>query len=202
MTEWVELGELHLDKALYDFVTDEAIPGTGVEPVAFWSAFTSILKELTPRNRALLAKRDDLQADIDRWHEAHQGELFDPATYKAFLFEIGYLVPEGEAFSATTANVDLEFSTIAGPQLVVPITNARYALNAANARFGSLYDALYGTDALPPGPPSSGGYDPVRGAAVIAYGRAFLDECAPLLHGSHAKSVSYTHLTLPTTPYV
>jgi len=191
MTEWVELGELQVDRALYEFVTEEAMPGTGVEPDAFWSAFASILNELTPRNRALLAKRDELQAKIDGWHEAHRGELFDQAAYKAFLLEIGYLLAEGGAFSAVTANVDPEFSTVAGPQLVVPVTNARYALNAANARFGSLYDALYGTDALPPGPPSGGGFDPVRGAAVIAFGRAFLDENMPLSDGSHTDSLKY-----------
>ncbi|MEZ5930364.1 MAG: malate synthase G [Alphaproteobacteria bacterium] len=191
MTEWVELNELQVDRALYDFVNDEAIPGTGIEPVAFWRSFASILKDLTPRNRELLATRDTLQAKIDAWHEAHQGELFDQAAYKGFLKAIGYLVPEGEAFQASTAGVDPEFAEVAGPQLVVPVTNARYALNAANARWGSLYDALYGTDAIPPGPPAGGGYDPVRGAAVIAFGRAFLDESMPLAHGSHTESTGY-----------
>ena len=169
MTEWVELNELQVDRALYDFVNDEAIPGTGIEPVAFWRAFSSILKGLTPRNRELLAKRDELQAKIDGWYQEREGELFDQVAHKEFLKEIGYLVPEGEAFQASTENVDPEFSEVAGPQLVVPVTNARYALNAANARWGSLYDALYGTDAIPPGPPTNGGFDPVRGSAVIAF---------------------------------
>ncbi|NJO38035.1 MAG: malate synthase G, partial [Rhizobiales bacterium] len=191
MTEWVELGELQVDRALYDFVNDEAIPGTGIEPVAFWRSFASILKELTPRNRELLDERDALQARIDRWHEAHQGALFDHAAYKEFLKEIGYLLPEGEDFHASTANVDPEFAEVAGPQLVVPVTNARYLLNAANARWGSLYDALYGTDAIPPGPPAGSGYDPVRGSAVIAFGRAFLDEAMPLAHGAHTESTGY-----------
>ena len=166
MTEWVEFGEFQVDKTLYDFVNDEAIPGTGIEPAAFWSAFADILEALTPQNRELLARRDDLQAMIDAWHADHRGDHFDSAAYKNFLKEIGYLVPEGEPFSATTANVDPEFSEVAGPQLVVPVTNARYALNAANARWGSLYDALYGTDALLPDAPATGGYDPLRGAAV------------------------------------
>ncbi|MGI9487625.1 MAG: malate synthase G [Geminicoccaceae bacterium] len=191
MTEWVELGELQIDKTLYAFINEETLPGTGIEAEAFWSDFANILKDFTPRNRELLAKRDALQAQIDSWHEAHKSQVFDHAAYKAFLEEIGYLLPEGEDFSATTDNVDREFAEVAGPQLVVPVTNARYALNAANARWGSLYDALYGTDALPGGPPDGGGYDPVRGSAVIAYGRAFLDETFPLEHGSHTESCGY-----------
>ena len=191
MTKWVEVDGLQIDKTLYDFIKDEAIPGTGIEIETFWSAFADILKDFTPRNQALLAKRDELQAKIDSWHETHKGGPFDQAAYKAFLEEAGYLLPEGDDFSATTANVDPEFSDIAGPQLVVPVTNARYALNAANARWGSLYDALYGTDAIPPGPPVGGGYDPVRGRAVIAFGRAFLDESVPLANGSHADAVGY-----------
>ena len=191
MTEWVELNQLQIDKTLYDFVNDEALPDTGIEPRAFWSGFADILQDLTPKNQALLAKRDALQMAIDGWHEQRRGQVFDHAAYKAFLEEIGYLLPEGEDFLATTENVDPEFSTVAGPQLVVPVTNARYALNAANARWGSLYDALYGTDALPPGPPAGSGYDPVRGSAVIAYGRAFLDETFPLEHGLHTDSRDY-----------
>ncbi|MDH3660551.1 MAG: malate synthase G [Alphaproteobacteria bacterium] len=191
MTEWVLEGDLEIAKPLYDFVNEEALPGTGVDQETFWSAFAGILEDFTPRNRELLAKRDALQAKIDAWHEAHRGALFDQAAYNAFLQEIGYLLPEGAAFQATTANVDPEFSEVAGPQLVVPVTNARYALNAANARWGSLYDALYGTDAIPPGPPAGGGYDPQRGAAVIAFGRAFLDESMPLQAGSHADALSY-----------
>ena len=191
MSEWVERDELQVDKVLYDFVNDEALPGTGIEPQAFWSEFASILQDLTPKNKALLAERDALQTAIDGWHQQHKGQVFDPVAYKAFLEEIGYLLPEGEDFLAATENVDPEFADVAGPQLVVPVTNARYALNAANARFGSLYDALYGTDALPPGPPAGSGYDPVRGSAVIAYGRAFLDETFPLEHGSHTESCGY-----------
>ena len=195
MTEWVEQGELEVAKSLYDFVNDEALPETGVDPETFWSEFADILRDLTPKNQALLEKRDELQAKIDAWHEAQRGQVFDHAAYKAFLEDIGYLRPEGEDFSATTSGVDPEFATVAGPQLVVPVTNARYALNAANARFGSLYDALYGTDALPGNPPSGGGYDPVRGSAVIAYGRDVLDKTFPLDTGtqsqSHRDSVDY-----------
>ena len=191
MTEWVENDGLQIDKTLFDFVKDEAIPGTGIDVEAFWSAFADILKDFTPRNRALLAKRDNLQARIDAWHETHKGELFDQAAYKAFLEEIGYLLPEGDGFSATTANVDPEFSDIAGPQLVVPVTNARYALNAANARWGSLYDALYGTDALLPDQPAGGGYDPQRGAVVVERARQFLDEHFPLADGTHLEAAGY-----------
>ncbi|MGI9499815.1 MAG: malate synthase G [Geminicoccaceae bacterium] len=190
MTDWVEDGDLAVAKVLYDFVNDEALPGTDIEPSTFWSEFAAIVRDLTPKNQALLVKRDDLQAKIDAWHETHKGQVFDHIAYKAFLEKIGYLLPEGEDFSATTEGVDPEFSTVAGPQLVVPVTNARYALNAANARWGSLYDALYGTDALP-GPIAGGGYDPVRGSAVIAYGRDFLDKAFPLDSGSHRRSVNY-----------
>ena len=193
MTDWVKTCELDIAAPLYDFINDEALPGTGIEPAAFWSGFSAILNDFTPRNAELLATRDNLQARIDAWHEAHRGEDFDRDAQKKFLQEIGYLLPEGEDFSATTAKVDPEISTIAGPQLVVPVTNARYALNAANARWGSLYDALYGTDALPGGPPEGGGFDPVRGSAVIAYGREFLDKTFPLDDGSqsHRFSVGY-----------
>ncbi|MGI9418395.1 MAG: malate synthase G [Geminicoccaceae bacterium] len=191
MTEWIEQGELQIDKTLYDFVNEEALPGSGIEADGFWSAFAGILRDFTPANRDLLAKRDALQAKIDGWHQAHRGAVFDQTAYKAFLEEIGYLVPEGEAFSATTANVDPEFAEVAGPQLVVPVTNARYALNAANARWGSLYDALYGTDALFSDPPAGGGYDPSRGAAVVERGRQFLDETFPLEGGTHLDAVGY-----------
>jgi malate synthase len=149
MTQRIEAGGLRVAKPLYDFVKDEALPGTGVDVERFWSALADIIHELAPRNRALLATRDELQARIDAWHLEQRGQRIAPAAYKAFLIEIGYLLPEGEDFTAGTANIDPEISTIAGPQLVVPVTNARYALNAANARWGSLYDALYGTDALP-----------------------------------------------------
>jgi malate synthase len=178
---------------LYDFVNDEAMPGTGVEAGQFWSALDAIVHDLGPRNRELLARRDDLQAKIDGWHRERRGQLFDPPAYKDFLREIGYLLPEGEDFSARTANADPEISTIAGPQLVVPVTNARYALNAANARWGSLYDALYGTDAISEdgGAGRGGAYNPVRGARVIAFVRDFLDETVPLAEGSHRDATGY-----------
>ena len=170
---------LTIDKGLYDFITDEAMPGTGLEAKDFWPAFSKIVHELGPKNRSLLAKRDDLQAKLDAWYREHREDGYEMPEYEAFLKEIGYLVPEGEAFSVTTENVDPEIGEVAGPQLVVPIMNARFALNAANARWGSLYDALYGTDALGD-LPQGGGYDPERGARVIAWARNFLNENVPL----------------------
>jgi len=148
MTGRVSAGGLQVARELHDFIETEALPGTGIGAAAFWDGFGRIAAEFAPRNRTLLARRDALQARIDAWHKARAGQPHDPAAYKEFLSEIGYLVPEGPDFSIDTANVDAEFSTIAGPQLVVPVMNARYALNAANARWGSLYDALYGTDAM------------------------------------------------------
>ncbi len=193
MTERVQVGGLQVAKVLYDFVNNEAIPGTGIEVEAFWTGASGVIHDLAPKNRALLAKRDELQAKIDAWHQARAGQSHDAATYKAFLQEIGYLLPEAEDFQATTQNVDEEIASMAGPQLVVPIMNARFALNAANARWGSLYDALYGTDAISEeGGASKGpGYNEVRGAKVIAYARAFLDQAAPLETGSHAESTGY-----------
>ncbi|MCL7462418.1 malate synthase G [Pseudomonas sp. NW5] len=193
MTERVQVGGLQVAKALYDFVSNEAIPGTGVSAEAFWSGADAVIHDLAPKNRALLAKRDDLQAKIDAWHQARAGQAHDAVSYKAFLQEIGYLLPEPEDFQATTENVDDEIARMAGPQLVVPVMNARFALNAANARWGSLYDALYGTDAIPEtdGAEKGAGYNPVRGAKVITFARAFLDEAAPLAGASHTDATGY-----------
>ena len=193
MTERVQVGGLQVAKVLYDFVNNEAIPGTGVDAAAFWAGADSVIHDLAPKNRALLAKRDELQAKIDAWHQARAGQAHDAVAYKAFLQEIGYLLPEAEDFQATTENVDEEIARMAGPQLVVPIMNARFALNAANARWGSLYDALYGTDAISEadGATKGPGYNEIRGNKVIAYARNFLNEAAPLETGSHVDSTGY-----------
>ena len=184
MTKYVRHGGLDVAAVLDDFVAREALPGLSLTPEAFWSAFEAILTDLVPNNRALLNRRDDLQETIDAWHLARKGKIFEPAEYKAFLQEIGYLLPPGPDFTIETGHVDPEIATIAGPQLVVPITNARYALNAANARWGSLYDALYGTDAIPGREAAKPGYDPARGEQVIAWARNFLDGSVPLANGS------------------
>ncbi len=193
MTERVEVGGLQVAKELYDFAVKEALPGTGVDAAAFWDGLGAIVHDLAPRNAALLAKREKIQEEIDAWHKANPGPIGDLDAYKTFLKEIGYLVEEGPDFKVDTANVDPEISSIAGPQLVVPVMNARYALNAANARWGSLYDALYGTDAISEegGAEKSGGYNPARGDKVIAWARRFLDESAPLASGSHADATGY-----------
>nr|VFJ51037.1 MAG: malate synthase [Candidatus Kentron sp. FW] len=192
MTERVINHTLQIAKPLFDLVVDEIIPGTDIDPDAFWQSLFQIVRDLTPENKALLEKRDQLQARIDAWHLANQGKSPDRAAYKQFLQEIGYLVPEGPDFQVTTENMDPEIATIAGPQLVVPVNNARYALNAANARWGSLYDALYGTDVLSEedGVWRGTDYNPVRGAKVIEYANTFLDEIAPLTRGTYGKVVA------------
>ena len=181
---------LNIEPELTQFIVDEALPGTGITADHFWSGFAAIVEEFAPRNQALLDIRGRLQSAIDEWHLARRGEPHDPAAYAAFLQEISYLVPEPVQFSIDTTNVDAEIAQIAGPQLVVPLNNARYALNAANARWGSLYDALYGTDAVP-GHIAPGGLDRDRANVVIALARAVLDRAAPLLTGSHAEAIYY-----------
>ncbi len=185
MTKRIEQHGLQIADELYDFIVSKALPGIGVDADVFWQGLSVLAHEFGPTNRALLAKREEIQQKIDGWHLARKGQAHDAEAYKAFLEEIGYLVAEGEDFAVETANVDPEIAAIPGPQLVVPITNARFALNAANARWGSLYDALYGTDAMGD-LPSGKGYDSARGARVIAWGREFLDKTLPLADGSWA----------------
>ena len=193
MTEHVQVGGLQVAKVLFDFVNNEAIPGTGLTADKFWAGADKVIHDLAPKNKALLAKRDDFQARIDGWHQSRAGQAHDAVAYKAFLQDIGYLLPEAADFQATTQNVDDEIARMAGPQLVVPVMNARFALNASNARWGSLYDALYGTDAISEadGAEKGKGYNKVRGDKVIAFARAFLDEAAPLAAGSHVDSTGY-----------
>ncbi|RJS61993.1 malate synthase G [Bacillus sp. PK3_68] len=187
---YVKAGTLQVDQQLLQFINNEVLPGTDIEKEQFWDGFSAIVAELTPKNRQLLKKRDELQEKIDKWHREN---LFDFNQYKSFLQEIGYIEPEGEDFEVSTENVDEEIALQAGPQLVVPVNNARYAINAANARWGSLYDALYGTDAIPEtdGAEKTGGYNPIRGERVIAFARDFLDQAVPLEKGSHKESVKY-----------
>jgi malate synthase len=192
MRATVSVGPLRIDKVLYDFVTDEAMPGSGVQAQSFWDGFAALVRRLTPRNTALLLLRDELQSKIDLWHRQNPGAAFDHSRYKAYLQEIGYLAAEQQPFAVDTAEVDSEIAEVAGPQLVVPVTNARYALNAANARWGSLYDALYGTDAITEdGAPRTAKYNPQRGARVIAFARDFLNEHFALAGGSHHDAAGY-----------
>ena len=193
MSDTVSIHGLQVAGSLHRFLEQEALPGTDVQPAAFWEGLASIIHDLAPRNRALLAERDRLQAALDDWYASHPGPVADPVVYRAFLKEIGYLKDAPAQVAVTTANVDTEITAQAGPQLVVPVMNARYALNAANARWGSLYDALYGTDAIPDtdGAERSGGYNPVRGARVIAFARRFLDDSFPLAAGSHSNATAY-----------
>jgi malate synthase len=192
MIERVAAGRLQVARELHAFIEREALPGTGLTAAAFWEGADALIHELAPVNRRLLAERERLQGELDIWHRAHPGPIADAAGYRALLERIGYLRPAPPPTTITTAAVDPEIAELAGPQLVVPASNARYALNAANARWGSLYDALYGTDALGSAPPAGAtGYDAERGAAVIAYARAFLDEAFPLASGSHAEAMAY-----------
>jgi malate synthase len=193
MSERIQIGTLSVAKVLHDFIENDAAPGTGLPPAVFWAALESIVAELGPRNAALLARRDELQAVIDAWWKERAGRPQDPAISQEFLTRIGYLLPEGADFAISTENVDPEIAHVAGPQLVVPLTNARYALNAANARWGSLFDALYGSDVLPEadGAERGKGYNPVRGAKVVAYASAFLDQAAPLAAGQHGQVRRY-----------
>jgi malate synthase len=184
---------LQVDAVLYDFIENEVLPGSGLESEAFWTGFDALVHEFAPQNRLLLAERDRLQTELDNWHRAHPGPIQDPAAYRAFLESIGYLLPQPGHVQISTRDVDDEIALQAGPQLVVPSTNARYALNAANARWGSLYDALYGTDAIPDsdGAAKGQGYNQVRGDKVIAFARDLLDQSTPLASGSHRDANAY-----------
>jgi malate synthase len=192
--DFVEIAGIQIARPLFDFVQSEAIPGTTVDNEAFWRGFATLLRDLAPRCAALLEKRNQLQHQIDEWHVAHRGKPIDQTAYLQFLTEIGYLIDEPKQVAVNTTNVDPEIATTAGPQLVVPVTNARYALNAANARWGSLYDALYGTDAITEdgGANRGGAYNKVRGGKVVARAREILDGAAPLVSGSHADATQYS----------
>jgi malate synthase len=187
MTEYINHGSLKVSKELDDLINKKVCIDIDLEPDNFWANFEKIIEEFTPRNKALLEKREDLQKKIDDWHLANKGKPIDKAEYKNFLKEIGYLLEEPEDFSIETKNVDPEIASIAGPQLVVPVMNARFALNAANARWGSLYDALYGTDVISEedGAEKAGAYNPKRGAKVIEFSKKILDEKIPLSKGTY-----------------
>jgi malate synthase len=197
MTARTQIHRLQVATALYRFIEDSVLPGSGVNSTDFWKGFDALVHDLSPKNVALLAERDRIQTEMDHWHRAHPGPIQDMTAYRNHLSSIGYLAPAPGAVTITTTNVDAELALQAGPQLVVPVLNARYALNAANARWGSLYDALYGTDALPEtegatkAAANGSGYNPVRGARVIAFGRQFLDQSAALANGSHADAQRY-----------
>ncbi|MFT4021662.1 MAG: malate synthase G, partial [Acinetobacter sp.] len=191
MTARIQKGKLAIAQTLYDFVENEALANSGLDSDKYWQEFEQIVVDLSPKNKALLAKRDELQAKINEWH---RNNTFELESYTKFLTEIGYLQSEVEDFQITTENVDEEVALLAGPQLVVPVRNARYSLNAANARWGSLYDALYGFDVISEqdGAEKGKGYNPVRGEKVIAFAKSFLDENFALQQGSHAEAVTYT----------
>jgi len=193
MTDRVAVGDLRVARSLYDFISNEALPGVGIDPQSFWTGAEKVIADLTPRNDALLARREELQQQIDRYHRQRVIGGIDPAEYQRFLADIGYLLPTPGDFTITTSGVDREITDTAGPQLVVPILNARFALNAANARWGSLYDALYGTDAISEddGAERGGGYNRVRGDKVIAYARRLLDDAVPLSSGSYAAATAF-----------
>lgn len=193
MTQRIEIQGLQIDSALHRFIEQNALPGTGLEAGAFWSGFSQLVHDLAPKNRALLAERDRLQTELDQWHAANPGPIKDMPTYRAFLTSIGYLKAVPDDFRISTANTDSELTQQAGPQLVVPVMNGRYALNAANARWGSLYDALYGTDAISDenGAERGHGYNPVRGDKVIAFARKFLNDTIPLQQGDHTQAQAY-----------
>ncbi|HEY2836554.1 MAG TPA: malate synthase G, partial [Rhizomicrobium sp.] len=190
MERFIDRVGLKISEPLVRFLEERALPGTGLSLDQFWQGTAQIFSTLAPANNALLETRDRLQAEIDAWHKARRGQQHDPEAYQNFLRDIGYLVPEPAPFRIGVTNVDDELALVAGPQLVVPILNPRFLLNAANARWGSLYDALYGTDAIA-GQASADGYDPARGAKVIARAKAFLDSAVPLASGSHADVTDY-----------
>jgi len=196
MSETVSVGGLQVATCLYDLVNNNIAPGTGVDPAGFWQALEAIVRDLEPKNKALLDQRDALQDKIDAWHKARKGQTLDQDEYQAFLQDIGYLLPEGPDFTVSTQNVDPEIAVLAGPQLVVPVDNARYALNAANARWGSLYDALYGTDVIPEdsGAEKGTAYNPNRGAKVVERAMQFLDQTAPLAQGNYAEVTGFALL--------